>query len=59
MSNKSRGALCGGSYVTRLAQNLGVFTDLTGLIRCGYMLTIAMDTFRLMHLVEKKDTSMF
>ena len=54
MSNKSRVALCGGSYVTRLAQNLGVFTDLTGLTRSGHMLEIAMDTFRLMHLVEKR-----
>ena len=54
MSNKSRGALCGGSYVTRLAKNLGVFDDLTGMTRCGYMLAIAMDTFRLMHLVEKR-----
>ena len=54
MSNKFRGALCGGSYVTRLAQNLGVFTDLTGLTHSGHMLEIAMDTFRLMHLVEKR-----
>ena len=54
MSNKSRGALCGGSYVIRLAQNLGVFTALTGLTRCGHMLEIAMDTYLLMHLVEKR-----
>ena len=54
MSNKSRGALCGGSYVTRLVQNLGVFRTLTGLTRCGHMLEIAMDTYRLRHLVEKR-----
>ena len=53
MSNKSRGALCGGSYVMRLAKNLGVFEDLTGLTRSGYMIALAMDTFQSMHLVEK------
>ena len=31
MSRKKKGALCGGSYVTRLAKNLGVFDTLTNL----------------------------
>ena len=31
MSRKKKGALCGGSYVTRLAKNLGVFDSLTNL----------------------------
>ena len=31
MSNKSRGALCGGNYVTRLVKNLKIFYALTGL----------------------------
>ena len=31
MSRKKKGALCGGSYITRLAKNLGVFDSLTNL----------------------------
>ena len=31
MSRKKKGALCGGSYVTRLAKNLRVFDSLTNL----------------------------
>ena len=53
MLNKLRGALCGGSYVTRLAKNLGVFDALTGLTWSGYMIALAMDIFRSKHLVEK------
>ena len=34
MSRKKKGALCGGSYVTRLAKNLGVFDTLTNLRQC-------------------------
>ena len=45
MSNKSRGALCGGSYVTRLAKNLGVFSALMGLTRSGHMFALDMDSF--------------
>ena len=54
MSNKSRGVLYGGCYITRLAKNLGVFNALTGLTRGSLTIELAMDTFRLMRLVEKR-----
>ena len=54
MSNKSRGALCGGCYITRLAKNLGVFNDLQGLTRSSFTIEIVMDTFRSMRLMEKR-----
>ena len=54
MSNKSRGALCGGCYITRLVKNLGVFNALTGLHGSCHTIELAMDTFRSMHLVEKR-----
>ena len=54
MSNKSKGALCEGSYVTRLAKNLSVFNTLTGLTRSYSMIALNMDTFHSMHLVEKR-----
>ena len=53
MSNKSRGALYGGCCIIKLAKNLGVFNDLTGLHRSCSTVELAMDTFRSMHLVEK------
>ena len=31
MSRKSKGALCGGSYITRLAKNLNVFYSIPNL----------------------------
>ena len=54
MLNKSRGALYGGSYVTRLAQKLGVFDALHDLTKRCHMIALDMDTFHSMHLVEKR-----
>ena len=55
MSNKSRGALCGGCYINRLAKNLGVFTTLRDLTKSYYMVVFDMDTFHLMHFMKKRD----
>ena len=53
MARKKRGALCGGSYITRLAKGLGVFSSLTGLTEIYSMLPFNLHIMRKIDVVEK------
>ena len=53
MARKKRGALCGGSYITRLAKGLGVFSSLTGLIEICSMLPFNLHIIRNIGIIEK------
>ena len=53
MALKKKGALCGGPYVTRLAQGLGIFSSLRGLKKAPPMLPLDIRIMRSMGLVTK------
>ena len=56
---KSRGALYGGHYITRLAHRLKVFGALTGLSRGIHLSVIDLDALLSMRVVEKRGDHYF
>ena len=52
MARKKKGALCGGSYVTMLAKNLGVFDQCSNLIHLCPMLPFNLTIMKKIRLVE-------
>ena len=59
MGGKSRGALCGGHYITRLARRLDVFGALSGLSQGIHLSVIDLDALRSMRVVEKRGDAYF
>ena len=59
MSGKSRGALCGGHYITRLAHRLEIYSGLTGLSRGIHITIINSEALRSMRVVEKRGDHYF
>ena len=55
MARKKRGVLCGGSYITRLAKGLGVFSSLTKLTEIFFMLPFNLHIMRNIGIIEKRD----
>ena len=55
MPRKKKGALCGGSYVTMLAKNLGVFNQCSNLIQICPMLSFNLTVMKKIRLVELRD----
>ena len=55
MSRKKKGALCGGSYITRLAKNLGVFDSLTNLRQLCFTLPFNITIMKKIRVVTVRD----
>lgn len=54
MATKKKGALCGGSYITRLAKNINVFKGLSNLTPKLKMIPLNIDVMKKVVMVRRQ-----